>query len=75
MHRVSAPREFASRSTASHQAEAEAVLGVDLEGQQAIWPQECHQGECHIASSTLRAGNGSFGHGRRGPQLPGTGEW
>ena len=54
MHRVSVPREFASRSTVSHQAEGEAVLRVDLEGQQAIWPQECYQVERHIASSTLR---------------------
>ena len=80
MHRVSVPHEFASRSRASHRAEAEAVLRVDLEVQQAIRPQECYQVERHIASSTLRAGtgsqDGSFGRsglrGRRGPQLPGT---
>ena len=65
MHRVSVPREFASRSMASHQGEPEAVLHVDLEGQQAIWRQGCYQAERHIASSTLRAGtgaqDGSFG--------------
>jgi len=80
MHRVSVPREFASRSRASHQAEAEAVLRVDPEGQQAISPQECSQVERHNASSTLRAGTGlqdvTFGlsglRGRRGPQLRGT---
>jgi hypothetical protein len=55
MHRVSAPREFASRSMAAHQAEREAVLRLGLEGQQAIRPQECYQVERHIASSTLRA--------------------
>jgi hypothetical protein len=59
MYRVSVPREFAYCSTASHPGEREAVLRVDLEGQQVIWPQECHQAERHIASSTLRAGTGS----------------
>ena len=55
MHRVSVPREFASSSTAAHQAEREAVLRVDREGQQAIGPQKCYQAERHIASSTLRS--------------------
>lgn len=60
MQQVSAPREFASRSTASHQVEREGVPRVDLEGQQGIWPQECYQVERHIASSTLRGGSGTF---------------
>ena len=59
MQRVSALREFAWRSTAALQVEREAVLGIDLEGQQAIWPQECYLVERHIASSTLQAGLGS----------------
>jgi hypothetical protein len=32
------------------------VLRVDLEAQQAMWPQGCYQVERHIAGSTLRTG-------------------
>ena len=58
-HRISAPREPASHSTAARRGEPGAVLRVDLEAQQAMWPQGCYQAERHIASSTLRAGTGT----------------